>query len=670
LTTDAPTSERTIVLWICVFLAAITLAVFGQTWRYEFVNFDDDVYVYQNPEVSRGLTLKGAAEAFNYSHSDNWIPLTTLSHSLDCQLFGLDAGGHHVTNVLLHTASVILLFLVLRRMTGTLWRAAFVAAVFAIHPLRVESVAWVSERKDVLSGLFFMLALWAYQKNVECRVQNAESKKWKWAVLVFFVLGLMSKPMLVTLPFALLLLDYWPLKRSEEWRVESGEWKRLVIEKWGLFGLALALCLVTVFAQGHHHAIASVQHFSMPARIENALVSYVTYIGQMFYPAGLAAYYPRSETGFPILEVIAAFLLLAVISLGVLLRRRTSPYLLVGWLWYLGMLAPVIGLVQVGDQARADRYTYLPQIGLYVMVAWGVAQLSEGWRHRRVVLGGASAIVIGALALCAHLQVSYWKDPESLWTHTLACTTNNYFAHNNLGTIYVKKGQVDKAMEQFQKTVELTPGDAHSRFNLGNIYLRKGELDRAIAQFRKAAELQPDDARTRSTLGKAYLHKGKVDEAVAQFQKTVELTPNDASAQYDLGDALVEKGKVAEAAAHYPKAFEIGPGFVETNVVIQNNLAYIAWVLATSPDTSIRSGAKAIEIARQTDRAAHGTNPMVIGALAAGYAEAGRFSEAVATVRLALRRAGDQNNTELVTTLQKQLKSYQEGLPYREVSPP
>ena len=417
-------NDRWLVAGVCIFLAAIIWVVFGQTLRHEFVNVDDQEYVYENSAVIRGLNLKGVEWAFTHTVCANWHPLTMLSHMLDCQLYGLNAGGHHLTNILLHTATAILLFLVLRRMTGFLWRSAFVAAVFAIHPLRVESVAWVSERKDVLSGLFFMLTVGAYGRYVEkSKVQDPRSKVFYGLALVFFALGLLCKPMLVTLPCVLVLLDYWPLGRvtrlhcasarqaSDMWQVTSdknsvsqlpGATKRseggstlnhLLLEKLPLLGLAVASGVVTLYAQ--RGALQSFERISFGLRVGNALMSYVMYMGQMFWPSGLAVLYPFTAGGVGISGAVGSAVLLAGISVGVFVLRRRRPYLLTGWLWYLLMLVPVIGLVQVGAQARADRYTYLPQIGLYVMVTWAAADLCAGWRHRRMVLGGCATVISG-----------------------------------------------------------------------------------------------------------------------------------------------------------------------------------------------------------------------------------------------------------------------------------
>jgi hypothetical protein len=373
------------VFGVCIFLLGAIWVVFGQTLGHGFVNYDDEEYVYGNPQVIHGLNLKGVEWAFTHSVMGNWHPLTVMSHMLDCQFYGLHAGGHHLTNLLLHAATAILLFLVLRQMTGALWPSAFVAAVFAIHPLRVESVAWVAERKDVLSGLFFMLTLVAYVRYV----RKPPSLGRYLMVMFLFALGLMCKPVFVTLPFVLLLLDYWPLNRvptATDCRNHFPIPRRLILEKLPLFGLAAASCAATLFTQTF--ALPSFEQISLPLRVGNALISYVTYLGQMFWPSGLAVFYPFAARDVGVARVVLSLVVLAGISTGVFVLRR-RPYLLTGWLWYLIMLAPVIGIVQVGGQAQADRYTYLPQIGLYLLLTWAAADLCAGWRYRRVVLGGS-----------------------------------------------------------------------------------------------------------------------------------------------------------------------------------------------------------------------------------------------------------------------------------------
>jgi len=388
--------------YVCLALVAITWFVFGQTLRHDFVNFDDHVYVYENPLVVKGLSTEGIIGAFTHTHALNWHPLTTLSHMLDCQLYGLKAGDHHLTNVILHTISVLLLFLVLKQITGALWQGAFVAALFAIHPLHVESVAWVAERKDVLSAVFFVLTLAAY-----ARYARAPSTPRYLLVALLFACGLMSKPMLVTLPFVLLLLDYWPLGRLEAQKLEVGRrFRRLITEKIPLFALSTCSCLVTLFTQ--RQGPNPIDQLPFLWRLNNTFVSYVTYIWQMLWPVRLAAFYPHPNDRLPLLEVTAAVAFLVGVSLLVIYLRRSKPSLVTGWFWYLGMLVPVIGLIQVGEQAHADRYTYLPQIGLYIMIAWSVRDLllESTSRARRALVGIAAAIIIVSLsARAARLRI-------------------------------------------------------------------------------------------------------------------------------------------------------------------------------------------------------------------------------------------------------------------------
>ena len=520
---------------VCLALAAITFAVFGQTLAHGFVNYDDDEYVYDNPVVARGLTLKGIVWAFSF-HAANWHPLTWLSHELDCQLYGLQPGGHHLTNVLLHTATVIALFLVLRQMTGALWRSAFVAALFAIHPLRVESVAWVAERKDVLSGLFFMLTIGAYVRYVEnLKFQISNFKFFYIASVVLFALGLMCKPMLVTLPLVLLLLDYWPLRR-----VESAG--RLVLEKLPLLALSAASCVVTLLAQTG--AIESNGSFSMPLRCANALVSCVVYLGQMVWPVGLAVFYPYPHNGLPAWEVALAGTLLTGLSAAALWQRRKQPWLLIGWVWYLVMLLPVVGIIQAGRQAHADRYTYLPQIGIYLAITWLVADWRVRWlRHGslRVAFGGLMAGVLALFMVCAWQQTAYWQNSETLWPCTLACTTNNDIAQDNLGIALFRKGKVDAAIACFQQALQIRPDFAEARNNLGNALLQMGKVDAAIACFQQALQIRPDFAEAHNDLGNALLQTGRADEAITHCRRALQIKPGLEMARKNLGAVLRQK---------------------------------------------------------------------------------------------------------------------------------
>jgi protein O-mannosyl-transferase len=544
---------------VCLVLAAITFAVFGQTAGFGFVNHDDDKYVYENPVVAMGLTLKGVAWALTYGEIGHWHPLTWLSHMADCQVYGLNPGGHHLSNVLLHAATVILLFLVLRQMTGALWRSAFVAAVFAIHPLRVESVAWIAERKDVLSGVFFMLTLWAY-----ARYARQPSRGRYAAVAVWYGLGLLCKNTLVTLPFVLLLLDWWPLGR-----MSRASLSRLVMEKVPLFLLSIGSCVATFLVPEKVFASDRVPFLE---RIGNAVVSYGLYLRQMVYPAGLAVVYPNPSNGQPLWKVALAFVLLAVISTSVWACRKRRPYLLVGWLWYLGMLVPMLGIIQISYYAHADRYTYLPGIGLVLAGTWAVGDWSMGWKQQRAVLGGLMAVVIGALMVCAGKQTAYWQNSETLWIHTLACTTGNYVAHNNLGTAVGQKGRMDEAITDYKKALQIKPDYADAHYNLAVVLRQEGRVDEAITHFEQTVQANPGFTEAYNNLGNAFLYKGKMDEAITQYQNALQINPDYGKALNNLGYALLQKGKVDEAIAHFQKALQINPDDTKARVNLEQAL--------------------------------------------------------------------------------------------------
>jgi tetratricopeptide (TPR) repeat protein len=582
--------ERVVTGIVSVFLAVIVWIAFGRALSDDFVGYDDQSYVLRNPRVTNGLTLDGIQWAFTHVHASNWHPLTMISHMLDCQVYGLQPWGHHLTSILLHAAAAILLFLALRELTGNLWPSVFVAAVFAVHPLRVESVAWVSERKDVLSGVFFMLTLWAYARYAR---GNAPSYFWYITVVVLFALGLMCKPTLVTLPFVLLLLDYWPLARvrpsscggrgitgSPSHRRNTLSW--LVIEKIPLFVLSAASCAATLLAQ--KQALEASLKPPLEDRIGNALISYAMYVGQMIWPGRLAVLYPYPEGNLKAPYLILALLFLLMISIASFLWRKRYPFLLTGWLWYLGMLVPMIGIIQVGSQVRADRYTYLPQIGLYILVAWGAAELFHRWRRSREILAVTAALIIIALTTRSYLQTSYWRDTETLWKHAITSTSNNYIAHTNLSETLSQSGRFAEAIAECQEALKIKPDFAAAHNNLGNALQNKqsadgareqnGALGEAIEHYRKALQIKPDFTQAHSNLGKALLKKGQTDEAIAQFQKTLEIEPNDAEAEFSLGIAFVQKREVNEAIAHYEKAVEIRPGYAEARNHLAN--AFVA----------------------------------------------------------------------------------------------
>ena len=586
-------------LAVCVSLAAATLVVFGQTIRHDFVNFGDDVYVYANPRVTSGLTLAGILWAFTQSHAANWHPLTWISHMLDYQLYGLNAGGHHLTSVLLHGATAILLFLVLRQSTGALWRSAFVAAVFAVHPLHVESVAWIAERKDALSGFFFVLTLGAYVRYA----RNPPSLPRYLTVALSFALGLMCKPMLVTLPLVLLLMDYWPLDRRNP--------RRLIAEKIPLLALSAAVSAATVLAQ--REAILSAGEIPVPVRIANAVVSCVTYMGQMVYPVGLAPFYPYPPNGPSAWSVLLDLVLLASISVGAFVLRRKRPYLLVGWLWYLVMLAPVIGIIQVGAQAHADRYTYLPQIGCYLIVAWTAADVAAPWRRSALVSGVLAIGVIAILIAGARVQTSYWRDSDTLWTHTLARTSRNAVAHNNPGAPLVKDDRLTEAFAHFRGALDINPNDTVAYQNLGAALMQSGHVSQAIVAFEKALEIDPNYAEAHDGLGNALLETGRVDEAIAHYTRALAIDPDQAEFHNGLGNALLRTGRVDEAIAHYNQALAIDRNHEEAHNGLGNALLYAGRV-----DEAIAHYQRALEI--DPDHAAS-HNGLATALLRTGHAD-------------------------------------------------
>jgi protein O-mannosyl-transferase len=691
------------IILIAIFLVTITWLVFGRTIGYDFVNYDDRVYVYENPIVTNGVTLHGIVWAFTHAHARNWHPLTTLSHMLDCTMFDLRAGGHHFTNVFLHTLAVLLLFFALHKMTrgssspgddsvrladrtGNVWRSAFVAAVFAIHPLHVESVAWVAERKDVLSAVFFMLTLAAYSAYV-----REPSIRRYLVVSLFFACGLMSKPMLVTVPLVLLLLDYWPLARrqtsevrgqrsdvgrqrsevrcrqskTETARLENQSWLRLVLEKLPLFALSILCGLVTFLIQ--ERSAGSLEPLPLAWRINNAIVSGVTYIWQMFWPIRLTVFYPHPENHLAIWQMALALGFLFAVTALVLIYRRSRPYLLVGWLWYLVMLLPVIGILQVGLQGHADRYTYLPQIGLYIALTWLIADLISSVRYRRGVLAAASAIVLMALSACAWKQTSYWRNSETLWTRALAVTTNNETAHTNFGMLLLSQGQVDEAISHLQTALQIVSksGEEHYSLTRAIIYsdlasasVRKGKSEEAIAYLEKAVELQPNYGDAHYNLGSVLFQKGEIDQAVAQWRTTLSINPDDGATHTALANALLQKGQLREAIVHYEAAMDLEP----VPVLPLNNLA---WILSTSDDPKVRNGRRALELAQRAVQLSRAQDPRYIRTLAAAYAALGRFPDAMETAERALRLAREQDASDVARAIQNDIDLYRDNLPMR-----
>ena len=566
-------------LWIYAALAAAIFIVYAAVLRFGFVNYDDPVYLAQNPNVRDGLTASGIVWAFSHSFAGNWFPLTWISHMLDCQLFGLDAGAHHFTNLVLHTAATLLLFAVLKRITHARWPSAFVAALFALHPLHVESVAWIAERKDVLSAFFWMVTLWTYARYVE----RPGRARYLWT-LIAFALGLMAKPMLVTLPLVLMLLDYWPFARGLR-----------IKEKLPFFALSAAACVVTYLAHAQAKAVISLETIPAALRVENALVSYAAYIGEMLWPSGLAVFYPYPKDGLALPAALSAIGLAAVT-----IAARKRPYLLVGWLWFLVTLAPVIGLVQAGLQARADRYMYLPMIGLAIMIAWGGAELL----HSRVQV--QLALAAAALAACAvvtWMQVAYWQDGVTLFQRAVDVTGDNYVARFNLAHDLRERGDSDGAIRQLREAVRIQPDSGFAHDELGELLGKQGQLDEALAQLRQAEVSLPDDAALHYRIGillgtaghpqqaadelsqsirlnpnnsDAHRNLGislammdRLPEAIVEFRTAVNLNPDDANARFNYGVALVNMGQTRDAVSQLEEAVRLQPNFAQARAALE-----------------------------------------------------------------------------------------------------
>ena len=721
-----------VIFGICAVLAGITWLVFGQTVAHQFVTYDDPQHVYENAKVAAGLSPESVLWAFTHTVGGNWHPLTVISHMLDCQLYGLKPAEHHFTNVLLHTIAAILLFLVLRRMTGTLWQSAFVVALFAIHPLHVESVAWISERKDLLSAVFFMLTLGAYIRYVHTRSFTSYL-----LVLLMFAFGLMSKPMLVTVPFVLLLLDYWPLKRfapelpvkrDQQRRVENRESiRRILLEKIPLLLFSFASCAATLLAQ--RHFIDPIGHLTLINRFSNAAVATVIYLRQLVWPFGLSVFYPHPRHNLSVLQVLVAALFLIAVSAAAFMCRRRNPYFLTGWFWFLGMLVPVSGIIQVGEQAHADRYMYLPQIGLYILVTWFVADTVSSWRHRRILLATAMASSIALLTYLAWKQTSCWRDGRAIWTHALAVDPQNDMAHISLCDLDLRENRLDDAVFHARTALEIRPdsADAHSRlgvalsasgqneearihfqkalethqirprvhYNIATLLLNSGHLDEAIAEFNKELQIQPEFVEAHNNLGIALTSKGELDGALAHFQKALELDPHLPKVHHNIAMILLRQGQLDQAIAHLQKELQVNPVSAEahndlgiawsqegridqainewqkTLEVQPDNLnAYcnLVWVFATFPDDTIRSGAKAVALGERALKLSGKKDPRIYRLLAAAYAENHQFDKAIETAQRGSELATKQGNYAAANALESNIDLYRKSLPLRDSS--
>ncbi len=700
--TRPPPCSRATVWAVCALLVFAVGIVFAQTAGFRFVNLDDDQYVLNSPATQLGFSRAGFIWAFTHSQIGNWHPLTTLSLMLDWTLFGANPAGYHIHNVILHAATVVLLFLALREMTGALWPSAFAVAIFAIHPLRAESVAWVSERKDVLSGFYFALALLAYGYYV------ARPSLPRYALLFLcMAMGLMSKAMLVTLPVVLLLLDYWPLKRFQfypatgprnpsfsrkQWLAADG---RLIIEKVPLFLLSACFALITAhLSLSASRAVAIVP---LPVRLAVAPVSCVAYLGKLIYPFGLAAHYPFPVDGPPAILVAGACLVLLGISVGVIVHRRRRPYLLAGWLWYLATLLPVIGLVPGGNQLMADRYTYIPEIGLVVALVWLAADLSESWTSRESLrIGGSAALIVGLMAL-AWRQTSFWSDSITLWRHALSCTSGNDIAHEHLADALVEESRaaaakmdnqeatadMQEARGHFEQALQIMPDNFEALVNLGNLLSGQGDPREAISLYGRALKVNPDIAATYYNLGNALLATGDSSGAMSYYRKAIEVDPGYVSAHNNLGNLLAGQGMNDEAVKHFRQAVACDPKFAQGYVNLANTLlaqgniqeAVDSFRQALKIDannagahvnmgTALSRGGRIEEAIVEYQRALEidSQTPVTWYNLGYCYEQTGRLRDAVSCYGRALSLIPSTANSALAGTIQSRLKICGQGL--------
>jgi Flp pilus assembly protein TadD len=644
-------------------LALITLLVYWPVRNAGFVVFDDPDYVTNNSHVQAGLTWSGVKWAFTTWNASNWHPVTWLSHMVDASLFGPNPGAQHFINVLLHTANVLLLFLFLFRTTSKVWPAAFVAALFAWHPLHVESVAWISERKDVLSTFFGLLSLLAYVRYAEeDEVQNPKRKTWRIIALVLFAVGLMAKPMLVTLPFVMLLLDVWPLGRfhgltsSEQRRARDKRLAALIAEKIPFFVLTVASCLVTFFAQ-RGEAVMSLEQRPLGLRLANAVVAYVEYLGKTIWPAKLAVIYPLPHQ-IPAWEVAGAAVVLLALTVGACVCWKRGPYLVIGWLWFVGTLVPVIGLVQVGGQSLADRYTYIPLIGIFVGVAYGVAELAPRYRIPRVQVSVAAGLVLAGCLFGTERQVGFWQSSETLFRRAIEVTKNNAIAHINLGVALEQKDLREDALAEYHQAIDIDPNRFQAHNNLANLLSDVGDRTNAAREYETALRLNPKALEAHLNFGTLLSEIGRFDEAMHEYTTAAQLVPDDPRPYYLMGKACLRHGQSAEAVKHFHEALQIAPNDLQA-------LKWLARVLAADNDAMVRYAKDAISLAQRANELTGGEDPFVLDTLGMAYAEGGRFKEAQDTVQKAieLKSAGAK---EVDPRLQERLQLYQSSRPYRE----
>ena len=688
---------------VCLFLVVITILAYLQLSSHDLLSFDDHKYITQNIHVQKGITLENIVWVFRIVDFAYWHPLTWLSHMLVFQIFGMNTFMHHLINLFLHIANALLLFLVLKRMTGSLWKSAFVAALFALHPLNVETVAWASERKNVLSTFFWMLTLLTYARYAE----RPDVFRYLITFLVF-ALGLMAKPMLVTLPFVLVLLDYWPLCRFKRFQSDSMEhgirqsmpygsrWSpvsRLVVEKIPFLFLSAGCIHLSSLSVQRLGIVISTALVPMKLRIYNALVSYVIYIKKMVWPHNLAVYYPYPES-LPFWEVAGAAVFLICVSVLVFREHKSKPYLAVGWLWYIGTLVPAIGLIQAGLwPSIADRFAYVPLIGLFIIIAWGVPDLVARWRYKKIVLATTAAAVVLTLTATTWFQNRYWANSIALFKHSLDVTKDNDVAHQKLGEALATQGKTDEAIRHYYEALRIKPDLVAARLNLGVTLREEDKINEAMEHFSMVLQAKPDCAEAYYELGVTLEKQGNFDAAVKHYSEALRMKPGFAKVHKNLGILLARQKKDKEAIFHFYEAIRIGPynadvycnlGIIYTNqkniekailhykkaLHLNPNMAQalynLSWILASCEDERFRNGEGAVTLAEKLCKITRYNQPLALDTLAAAYAETGKFDEAVTLSQKALELALKQGSKELVLGLKKRLNLYQTGQPYRQ----
>jgi protein O-mannosyl-transferase len=664
--------------FVALLLLLGTLVVYLPAANHGFTLYDDNDYVTENPAVQNGLTWSGIKWAFTTWHASNWHPLTWLSHMADCQVAGLSPAWPHCENVLLHAANAVLLFALLLRLTGLIWPGAFVAALFAWHPLHVESVAWVAERKDVLSTFFALLTLLAYTQAVASdgwRVPRKinfpslairPSSRFYWLALLFFALGLMAKPMLVTLPFVMLLLDYWPLNRVAD-RSSTGKSSdaaqppasnlQLVVEKWPFFALTAASCVVTFLCQHHGGAVASLNTVPLDYRLRNLPVAYTGYLFNMIWPAHLAVFYPLNSPPAPKVAVAAA--VMVVISILVWRVRRTRPYWPVGWLWFLGTLVPVIGLVQVGDAAMADRYTYFPSIGILLAVAMTVRDGVKQFRISNPVVGTAAGLALAVSLALTHRQLNFWKDDITLFQHAIDVTRNNDTAYLNLGFALEKADRKTEALDAYRAAQKLAPDRAEAHNNIANLLDDTGHPEEAAAEYQEALRINPKHVAAHDNYGTLLAELGRFDEAMNQYTAAARLDPADWHPPYLMGKVMLKEGRDPEAIPYFRQAVRLDPDNPRV-------LTYLAQVLASDENPKVRDGNTALAMAAKANDLTGGGQPAMLDVLAMAYAEIGEFTHAQESAAYALKLATTYEMTNDIPVIQQRLQLYGNHQPFRQ----